>query len=135
MPGITGVAHVELSVRDMDRSAQWYCKLLGAVEVFRGDSRENQLKAIAILEPRSGVVLAFTQHDAEEQSPFNPRRVGLDHVSFAVADPAELVAWSKHAEEMGLTHNGIHTEGPVQALVVEDPDGIPVEFWYMPSPA
>jgi catechol 2,3-dioxygenase-like lactoylglutathione lyase family enzyme len=86
MPGINGIAHVELSVRDLDKSVRWYCELLGAQDVVRATNDAYRITACAIFEPRSKLVLAFTQHREEEPSEFDPRRVGLDHLSLAVAD-------------------------------------------------
>ncbi len=60
MPAITGVAHVELSVANLDASVQWYSALLGAREVFRATQDEYEISAVAVLEPTSGMVLAFT---------------------------------------------------------------------------
>jgi hypothetical protein len=71
MPGINGIAHVELSVRDLDKSVRWYCELLGAQDVFRATNDAYRVTACAILEPRSKLVLAFTQHREEEPSEFD----------------------------------------------------------------
>jgi len=83
MPQIVGIARVELSVSDLDRSVAWYCRLLGARDVFRNRNVDRAFSACAILEPASRTVLAFTQHDVREGSQFTPHRVGLDHLSFA----------------------------------------------------
>ncbi len=47
-------------------------------------------------------MLAFTQHDVIESSEFTPRRVGLDHLSFAVPDRAALEAWRARLDELGI---------------------------------
>ena len=91
MPEITGIAHVELSVRDLDRSVEWYTTLLNARDVWRGSSDEYGITACAIFEPNSRMVLAFTRHNEQEPEPFSPRRPGLDHVSFGVADRERLL--------------------------------------------
>jgi catechol 2,3-dioxygenase-like lactoylglutathione lyase family enzyme len=41
MPGINGIAHVELSVCDLDKSVRWYCELLGAQDVLGHQGRTS----------------------------------------------------------------------------------------------
>jgi glyoxylase I family protein len=127
-PVIKGIAHVELSVRDLDRSVRWYCELLGAQDVFRATSDTYGITACAILEPHSKLVLAFTQHREEDPSEFDPRRVGLDHVSFAVADRAELEAWVAKLDELGIAHSHVQDERYAYQVTFRDPDGIALEF-------
>ncbi|MGH2609730.1 MAG: VOC family protein [Tepidiformaceae bacterium] len=129
MPSITGVAHVELSVRDLDVSSDWYCRLLGAREVFREPNEAENLVACAIFEPNSKLVLAFTQHLKPTDGAFDVRRVGLDHVSFAVADRAALEEWAAWLGEVGVTNSGIQDIGYAQSITFADPDGIPLEVF------
>ena len=68
-PIITGIAHVELSVSDVDASVAWYCRVLGPKDVWRGQNDEGEYRACAIREPVTGTVLAFTQHDRIEGGP------------------------------------------------------------------
>jgi glyoxylase I family protein len=129
MPAITGVAHVELSVRNLDVSSRWYCQLLGAREVFREPNESEHLIACAIREPRSGMVLACTQHLAPTEGPFDVRRVGLDHLAFGVPDEAALAAWRAALDEFGIPHSGIHDIGYAKSITFRDPDGIPLEVF------
>jgi len=92
VPRIKGVAHVELSVSDLDVSAAWYSALLSASETFRAANEAEDIVACALREPISGMVIALTQHGRTEGGSFTPRRVGLDHLAFGVADEAELEA-------------------------------------------
>src|SRR4029079_9916282 len=101
-PAITGIAHVELSVSDVDASVEWYCRVLGAKDVWRGRNDEGGYRACAIREPVTGTVLAFTQTYRIEGGPFTPLRTGLDPLSFAVADDAALTAWSRYLDEIGI---------------------------------
>ena len=131
MATITGIGHVELSVSDLDQSSRWYCALLGATEVFRARNEAEHLDACAIYEPQSHTVLAFTRHDEPLADPFSPRRRGLDHFAFAVADGVELASWEKRLSEIGIAHNA-RDDGYARAITCTDPDGIPVEFYCMP---
>ena len=130
MPEISGLAHVELSVTDLERSVHWYCRLLDARDVFRAADAREGIRACAIFEPRSKLVLAFTQHDTSV-GPFAASRVGLDHLAFKVTDRAALDAWRARLDELGISHDGIRDEGFAQALAFRDPDGIALEFYFL----
>jgi catechol 2,3-dioxygenase-like lactoylglutathione lyase family enzyme len=128
MPSITGIAHIELSVSDLNASARWYCTLLGATEVFRARNEPEHLEACAIYEPQSHTVLAFTCHDQPLAEPFSPRRRGLDHFAFAVAGDAALTEWDNRLTELGIAHNR-RDDGQSAGITCTDPDGIAVEFF------
>lgn len=62
---------------------------------------------------------------------FTPQRVGLDHLSFAVSDRAELEAWQARLDELGIEHDAIDDQGFAVALNLRDPDGIALEFYFL----
>lgn len=128
MPRIKGIAHIELSVTDLDASAAWYAALLDATETFRAANDAQDIMACALKEPASGMVIAFTQHGRMEGGSFTPRRVGLDHLAFGVADEAELEAWRARLDELRIPHGAIDDYGYGLAITLKDPDGIALEF-------
>ena len=130
-PTITGIAHVELSVTDLDRSVEWWCRLLGAKDVWRGANEKGGYKACAILEPVTRTVLAFTEHAAEKHVPFSPLVPGLDHLSFRVADRAAVDAWAAWMDEIGVAHDPIDEKQTTAAVNLRDPDGIALEFYVL----
>jgi glyoxylase I family protein len=130
-PQITGIAHVELSVTDLDRSVEWWCRLLGARDVWRGANEKGGYKACAILEPVTRTVLAFTEHEAAKRVPFSPLIPGLDHLSFRVADLAAIDAWAAWMDEIGVAHDPVSNNGLSVAVNLRDPDGIALEFYYL----
>jgi catechol 2,3-dioxygenase-like lactoylglutathione lyase family enzyme len=130
MPAITGVAHVELSVSQLAPSVAWYMTLLDAREVFRATSEENRISAVALLEPTSRMVIAFTEHREQEGGRFTPHRVGLDHLCFGVASAEELEAWRAKMDELGIAHGPTRDYGYGLAITCDDPDGIALEFLY-----
>ena len=130
MSSITGVAHVELSVSNLDASVAWYAQLLGARDVFRATNDHEGFAACALLEPASGMILAFTEHQRLEGGPFTPRRVGLDHLSFAVASEEHLRAWLSRLASLGVANSGIEDYGYALAITFADPDGIALELLY-----
>jgi glyoxylase I family protein len=130
MPEITGIAHVELSVRDLETSVAWYTQLLGARDVWRGSNEKYGITACAIYEPKSKMVFAFTQHAEQDASGFSPRRPGLDHVSFGVADRAALEEWVTHLDALGIAHSPIQDDHQPPSVTFSDPDGIALELSY-----
>jgi glyoxylase I family protein len=130
-PSITGIAHVELSVTDLDRSVEWWCRLLGARDVWRGANEKGGYKACAILEPVTRTVLAFTEHDTVKRVQFSPLTPGLDHLSFRVADLAAIDAWAAWMDELGVAHDPINDNGQSVAVNLRDPDGIALEFYFL----
>jgi glyoxylase I family protein len=130
MPEITGIAHVELSVSNLEVSTAWYSAVFDAPEVFRAAQEAFGIVATAIRDPKSGTVLAFTEHSEQEGGRFTPRRVGLDHVCFMVAGEAELDAWARHLDSLGIEHSPVQDYGYGLAITCADPDGIALEFMY-----
>jgi catechol-2,3-dioxygenase len=131
MPSITGISHVDLSVTDLEASDTWYRELLGAIPLFGGRSDTNQLDARYIMEPNSGVVIGLEQHDENPGTPFDERRVGLDHLAFNVASRDELDSWLARLDELGIPHSGITEDEPWDVLVFRDPDNVQLEFFYL----
>ena len=75
------------------------------------------------------------KHDASKPGAFDPRVTGLDHLSFAVNEPAELHSWAAHLDSVGIAHTGYSEQPPIGAgLNFSDPDGIALEFYWI-SPA
>ena len=129
MPSITGIAHVELSVRDLEASAAWYLRVLGLRRVFDERNNERGLTACALLDRASGIVLALMQHGASTGETFDSNRAGLDHLSFAVADRDGLREWERHLAELGTDYTPLEEWSHGAAVTVRDPDGIALEFY------
>ncbi|MDH3755011.1 MAG: VOC family protein [Acidimicrobiia bacterium] len=130
-PSITGISHVDLSVTDLEASDAWYRELLGAIPLFGGRSDDHDLDVRYILEPSSGVVIGLEQHDANPGTPFDERRVGLDHLAFNVASRAELDRWVARLDERDIPHSGITEQDPWDVLVFRDPDNIQLELFFL----
>ncbi len=135
MPEIAGIAHVELSVSNLDASSAWYQALLDAPEVFRAANDDEGIVACALREPKSGMVIAFTEHRAQTGGAFSPRRVGLDHLCFAVASEAGLEAWRLHLDALGIDHSPLRDYGYGLAITFSDPDGIALELQFSKRPS
>ncbi len=51
-------------------------------------------------------------------------RVGLDHLSFACANRAELITWRERLDELGIAHGDIVDAHYGSGVSFRDPDGI-----------
>jgi catechol-2,3-dioxygenase len=76
-----------------------------------------------------GLVISLTAHEGTPGGRFDERRVGLDHLSIACEDRAEVEAWERHLNELGVEHGELVDAGYGHVLTSRDPDGIPVEFF------
>jgi catechol 2,3-dioxygenase-like lactoylglutathione lyase family enzyme len=126
MTEITGIHHVTLSVTDLNRSVEWYVRVLG-FEELRRLTHGGLDKAMLRL---GGVTVTFVSHGGlAVPGPFDERRTGLDHLSFAVADRAALEAWMARLDEHGVVHSDIVTGSTGDLFPFRDPDNIALEFY------
>ena len=65
--------------------------------------------------------------------PFDERRSGLDHLSFAVADRAALEAWVVRLDAHGVVHSDIVSGATGDLVPFRDPDNIALEFYTRPA--
>jgi len=127
MPTIAGGHHVAFTVRDADRSAQWYEDPLGMQVVLRGDDEAVHFRVLA--HPDSGWVVGVRQYPGREEGSFDEFRTGLDHFAFAVSSRAELEDWEQRLRESGVNFTPV-AETPIGSVIVfRDPDNIQLEFW------
>lgn len=122
MPDITGVRHLALSVRDLDRSVAWYGDVLG----FEVNFRESQpTRSAAVMHiPGTDVILGLVSFADGSGDVFTPTRTGLDHLCFRVPDREALQAWARRFEEKGVTYSDIVETHRGPMLNFKDPDGI-----------
>jgi glyoxylase I family protein len=127
MPTITGGHHVAFSVRDADRSAQWYGDLLGMQVVLKGDDDTVRFRVLA--HPDSGWVIGVRQYPGREEGAFDELRTGLDHFAFGVSSRAELESWEQRLRAADVPFTPI-AESPIGPVIVfRDPDNIQLEFF------
>ncbi|HEY1639285.1 MAG TPA: hypothetical protein VGG35_01230 [Streptosporangiaceae bacterium] len=67
---------------------------------------------------------------------FDERQTGLDHISFGVADRADLDMWAGWLDSLGVENSGVIDTGepvPYSVVVFRDPDNIQLELIHMPG--
>ncbi len=122
MPNFAGVNHVALTVTDLDVSERFYVDVLGfrrALDVGYGR---------ITIHAASGFTIALLTHPDATGGAFTERTTGLDHLSFAAADRAELVRWQERLESLGVTYTPIRDMPLGHHLNFRDPDGIALEL-------
>ena len=119
-----GLTHVALAVQDLDRSAQFYHRVLGAVEVYR-DAGFVQIQTPG---SRDAIVL--------ERKPDAGKLGGIIHFGFRLIDPADIDSAAAAVVEAGGTilDKGEFCPGEPY-LFARDPDGYEIEIWFeLPTP-
>ncbi len=134
-PGITGIHHLSLTVRDIEASIAWYQRVFRANRLpltFPHYDREDTGYGVLLLEPRSGLAIGLHTNTANDGERFDEARAGLDHVGFNVGTGTELEVWTAWLDELGIEHSGIRAESepfPYATLVFRDPDNIQLELF------
>jgi glyoxylase I family protein len=131
MPEFLTIAHVSLTVSDLDRSIPWYERLFDAKLVL--DDTNSAFRRAALIVEGQAVVGLQDFPDPADSLPFNERRVGLDHLAFACSSRGELEAWKARLDELGIVNGGVVDAGYGSVLSFRDPDNIALEFFALPS--
>jgi catechol-2,3-dioxygenase len=127
VPDVPTIAHVTLTVSDLDRSVQWYERLFD-VQFYRDESPGPFRRAVWLVEGHTLVGL-HEFPDPSDSLPFDERRIGLDHLSFACSGRDQLEAWAVRLSELGIGNGGIVDASYGSALSFRDPDNIALEFF------
>jgi catechol 2,3-dioxygenase-like lactoylglutathione lyase family enzyme len=122
------IAHVALTVSDLDRSITFYSTLFDSQPTFRGtmlDGTPHRYEMAAWRTPNLGL------HHFESQAngSFDERRPGLDHLALACESLEELKEWSDRLDAMGAVRSEILSEPYGAGLAFRDPDNIALELF------
>lgn len=134
-PAITGVHHFSVTVRDIEASVDWYQRVFRADRVpmkFPHYEREETGYGVLLVDPRSGLAIGLHTNTGNDGRRFDEACTGLDHVGFNVATLADLEAWARWLDELGIEHSGIRTGNEpfgYATLVFRDPDNIQLELF------
>ncbi len=108
---LAGTNHVALTVTDLDRSTEWYCRVFGLTVVSTDENigppyfTEVSYRGLFDLTTLSYIV-ALVQHPQVVEG-FDPCRVGLDHFGLQVPDVADLPEWAAHLDDQGVERSEI----------------------------
>ena len=125
-PRIESFGHIDLTVTDGQRSAQWWTEVLGYRLIATMGRPGFQVWS---LHHPCGVPVGLVVHESGTGAPADERRAGLDHFAFRVRDRAALEEWAKHLDGVGVPHSGVQEENGGPLITVRDPDNIQIELW------
>lgn len=127
MRELSTIAHVTLTVSDLDRSVRWYGQLFDT-ELVVDEAPGPFRRAVWLV--RGQTLLGLHQFpDPADALPFNERRIGLDHLAFACRSRVELEAWEVRLNELGIANGGVVDASYGSGLSCRDPDNIGLEFF------
>jgi catechol 2,3-dioxygenase-like lactoylglutathione lyase family enzyme len=125
-----GAHHVRLTVTDVDRSVDFYTRVLG----FELKARFGP-NAAFLHDGSLGLGLCTPWHDLSDgERRFDEARVGLDHLGIKVASAEDVEAAAKHLDAEGVPHSGVKAGGMAGSALVtfRDPDNIQLEYYFSP---
>ncbi len=115
--------HVNLTVVDLDRSIDFYCRLFGFSVRWRGAGKDG--KPAAHIGSKRFYLALFQATDRTVELQKSYDRVGLNHVGFVVDD---IDAMKARLEELGTPCKSEQVYDPGHHVYFFDPSGIEVEL-------
>jgi glyoxylase I family protein len=128
----SSIAHVRLTVTDIERSRQFYESVFGwpvllEVPDNAEEATRNQLSFLfgGVIYDLGGTLLGLRPVATDR---FHEDRAGLDHIAFRVGSKDELDSAAAHLDELGVAHEPVKDIGPSYILQFRDPDNIALEL-------
>lgn len=133
MAAINGIAHIQLSVSNMERSIPFYRKLLTSLEMAPLIDSPEYFYCIG---GRTGVAIAPIDAQFADQ-PYDQRRAGLHHLCFRARSREDVDAIYQTALELKANivrpPREDHWAPGYYSVLFEDPDGIRIEANFVPG--
>jgi len=127
MRSITGIGHVAIRVKDVERTLDFYVKKLGFAEMMRLD-RDGRLWLLYLRISDEQYLEVFPEAEGDRAPPREAN--GLNHVCLTVSSIDEAVAELERAGVPLAQPKKLGADGNMQAWI-EDPDGNRIELMEM----
>ncbi len=136
---INGIAHIQLTVNDAARGLPFWeslCHFLGMQTLIRNDD------TVYCIGGRTGILVRGVPESAERGTtpkPFDQWTSGLHHLCFRARSREDVDAIHRFAVDELKAHvvhppeAGEHFAPGYYSVLLEDPDGIRVEFNHVPG--
>lgn len=122
MPESLRLERVQLRVRHLARSLEFYLRQLGFAPASQGPGRAD----LATEPGGPGLLTLLEAPDAPSRS---PTEAGLFHAALLLPSRASLGAWLAAAHRRGVPFDGFGDHGVSEAVYLSDPDGNGLEFY------
>jgi catechol 2,3-dioxygenase-like lactoylglutathione lyase family enzyme len=122
---ITGFHHVRVPVASVERSCDWYTRVLGFELLILEEDEDSVTGALMVHE--CGTVVGL--HRAPD------RAAALRHFPLVGLSVGDIESWSSRLHEMGIDHCEIEDAHLGRCVCVEDPDGIGIELHTVTQPS
>src|SRR5262249_29586446 len=131
---LNGIAHIQLTVRDVHQSRSFYHKLLH--ECFGMTIQYDEPDTFYCIGGRTGVLIRSAAPEHRD-TPFDQWRIGLHHLCFRLRSREDIDALHVAMKEIGAKIIRAPKQGPwapgYYSILFEDPDGIRIEANFVPG--
>ena len=143
----TGISHIAICVRDLDKSLAFYRDILGMrvgadriqdtttgglPHVYKHPRKTRRQVRLMYGHGDTAPTLTMTSHPGEEASgePIKLDQIGISHLSFTVPDVRALAKElaAKGGQPVGPMEARLDAQGHLGSFYVYDPDGILIQF-------
>jgi catechol 2,3-dioxygenase-like lactoylglutathione lyase family enzyme len=130
---INGIAHIQLTVNDLQRAIPFYESILGFMGMKAVAKAANGLYMVG---GRTAVAVTRAS-DENRNCGFDQRRIGLHHVCFRARSVDEIVSLHAFLVQQGVKIVHPPEEGAwapgYYSVLFEDPEGIRLEVNFVPG--
>jgi glyoxylase I family protein len=128
----TSIAHVRLTVTDIERSRRFYESVFGWPVLLEipdnaDEATRSRLGFLfgGVIYDLGGALIGLRPVAADR---FDEDRVGLDHIAFRIASKSKLDEAARHLDALSIPHEPVKDIGPSYILEFRDPDNIALEL-------
>jgi len=121
---IKGFSHVQLVVRDVPASAEWYCAVLGLEQFVSGVTDSGPYAGLR--HPTARFVVGMQTATPEQAEQLGA--IAIDHLSFSVADRQTLDRMRAELTASGIEVSAVLEEVLSYNVQIVDPNGLVLEL-------
>ena len=126
---ITGIHHITLLVKDLERSVAFYRNALGmrlVKQTVNDDDRSARHFIFGDAEGRPGTLITCLEYADLDEGKVG--RGSTHHFALSVESVEELAAWKGYLEGKGIPTTDVMDREDFKSLYLRDPDGHIVEI-------